>query len=172
MVFGWLPAMLTARGLRYETATSALAIYNLGGVVGILLWSAIVPIFGSRGPVLVGALGCAASALALLTIPVHAHHTLLLVCIAMNGLLANAVQVSLYALAAHVYPTAMRATGVAYSGTIGRAGGLLSSLIGASVIQAPAGTYWRILAIAMLCASAGSACVRSHYLPTGTVHPK
>jgi AAHS family 4-hydroxybenzoate transporter-like MFS transporter len=31
MVFGWLPAMLTARGLRYETATSALAIYNLGG---------------------------------------------------------------------------------------------------------------------------------------------
>ncbi len=169
LIFGWLPTMLTARGLDLATATSALAVYNFGGVLGILVWSVLVPILGSRGPLLSGALACAGSALALLIIPIqaHGHHTLLIVCIGINGLLANAVQVSLYALAAHVYPTTIRATGVAYSGTIGRAGGLLSSLFGSSVIQAGAGTYWQTLAIAMLCAFGGLACVRNHYPALG-----
>jgi AAHS family 4-hydroxybenzoate transporter-like MFS transporter len=70
-----------------------------------------------------------------------------------------------YALAAHVYPTSMRATGVAYSSTVGRAGGLLSSLFGASVIQA--GLYFQALAIAMVCAFAGLAWVRGHFPGVG-----
>src|SRR5690348_10593477 len=32
LVFGWLPAMLTARGLSGATASSGLAVYNFGGV--------------------------------------------------------------------------------------------------------------------------------------------
>jgi len=71
--------------------------------------------------------------------------------------------VSMYALAAHVYPTSMRATGVAYASTVGRAGGLLSSLFGSSVIQAGPGIYWQTLAIAMVFAFAGLAWVRSHF---------
>jgi AAHS family 4-hydroxybenzoate transporter-like MFS transporter len=130
-----------------------------------LTWSVLVPVLGSRGPLLFGALACAGSALAFLFIPIQAHgpKTLLIACIGINGLLANAVQVSLYALAAHVYPTSIRATGVAYSAAIGRAGGLLSSLLGSSMIQAGTGTYWQTLAIAMLCAFAGLLCVRNHY---------
>jgi len=69
----------------------------------------------------------------------------------------------MYALAAHVYPTSVRATGVAYAATIGRLGGLLTSLFGALVIQAGARTYWSILALAMVFAFAGLAWVRSHY---------
>lgn len=167
LMFGWLPAMLTAGGLNLAAASSALAVYNLGGVLGILLWSVIVPLLGSRGPVLFGALACAVSALALLTVPARGHQTMLIVCIGINGLLANAVQVSLFALAAHVYPTSMRATGVAYSGTLGRVGGLLSSLFGSSIIQAGTGTYWHTMAVAMMCAFAGLVCVRSHYPAIG-----
>jgi AAHS family 4-hydroxybenzoate transporter-like MFS transporter len=169
LIFGWLPAMLTARGLDLATASSGLAVYNLGGVLGVLVWAVLVPILGSRGPLLSGALACAGSALALLMIPIQAHgnHTPLIVCLGINGLLANAVQTSMYALAAHVYPTSVRATGVAYSAAIGRAGGLLSSLFGSSIIQAGAGTYWQTLAIAMLCAFAGLAWVRSHYPAIG-----
>ncbi len=165
LVFGWLPAMLTAHGLDLATASSGLAVYNLGGIFGVLVWAVLVPILGSRGPLLSGALACAGSALALLMIPIQAHdnHTPLIVCLGINGLLANAVQVSMYALAAHVYPTSVRATGVAYSATIGRAGGLLSSLFGSSIIQAGAGTYWQTLAIAMLCSFTGLALVRTHY---------
>ena len=88
----------------------------------------LVTILGSRGPLLFGALACAGSAAALLVVPIQAHgdHVLLIVCLGINGLLANAVQTSMYALAAHVYPTSVRATGVAYAATIGRLGGLLS----------------------------------------------
>jgi hypothetical protein len=56
---------------------------------------------------------------------------------------------------------------VAYAATIGRVGGLLSSLLGAFVIQAGAKTYWLVLAIAMVCAFAGLAWVRSHYPAIG-----
>ena len=73
----------------------------------------------------------------------------------------------MYALAAHVYPTSIRATGVAYSATIGRIGGLLASLVGAWIIQSGTATYWATLAISMVCAAAGLAWVRSHYPAIG-----
>jgi AAHS family 4-hydroxybenzoate transporter-like MFS transporter len=169
LIFGWLPAMLTAQGLSVATASAGLAVYNFGGVLGVLLWATLVTVLGSRGPLLFGALACAGSALALLVVPIQAHrdHVLLIACLGINGLLANAVQTSMYALAAHVYPTSVRATGVAYAATIGRLGGLLSSLFGALVIQSGAKTYWSVLAIAMVCAFAGLAWVRSHYPAIG-----
>lgn len=165
LVFGWLPTLLTARGLNISVASTGLAVYNFGGVLGILIWAMLVPILGSRGPLLSGSLACAASALAFLLVPIQAHgdHRWLIVCLGINGLLANAVQTSMYALAAHVYPTSIRATGVAYSSALGRAGGLLSSLFGAHIIQAGASAYWESLAIAMVFSAAGLAWVRSHY---------
>jgi len=173
LVFGWLPAMLTSRGLDVATASSGLAIYNLGGVAGVLVWAVLLTVLGSRGPLLWGALACAGSALALLLVPIQGagDHTLLIACLGINGLLANAVQTSMYALAAHVYPTSVRATGVAYAATAGRVGGLLSSLLGASVIQAGAGAYWYALAIAMVLAFAGLAWVRGHF-PKHVTEPR
>ena len=165
LVFGWLPTLLTVRSLDLATASLGLAVYNLGGVLGVLVWAVLVTMLGSRGPLLSGALACAGSALALLLIPIQAHgdHTLLITCLGINGLLANAVQTSMYALAAYVYPTTIRATGVAYCSALGRTGGLLSSLFGSTVIQAGPGVYWQALAIAMVFAFAGLAWVRSHY---------
>jgi len=165
LVFGWLPTMLTSRGLNIATASTGLAAYNLGGVIGILIWAVLVPILGSRGPMLSGALACAASALALLLVPiqVHGEHWLLILCLGINGLLANAVQTSMYALAAHVYPTSIRATGVAYSSAMGRTGGLLASLFGSHIIQVGPAAYWESLAVAMVIAAGGLAWVRSHY---------
>ena len=169
LIFGWLPAMLTAQGLTVATASTGLAVYNFGGVLGVLLWATLVTILGSRGPLLSGALACAGSALALLVVPIQAQgdHVLLIACLGVNGLLANAVQTSMYALAAHVYPTSVRATGVAYASAAGRVGGLITSLFGAVVIQAGARTYWSVLALAMVCAFAGLAWVRSHYPAIG-----
>lgn len=165
LVFGWLPTMLTSRGLDLATASLGLTAYNLGGVLGVLIWAVLVTILGSRGPLLSGALACAGSALVLLIVPIQAHgdHLPLIVCLTLNGLLANAVQTSMYALATHVYPTAIRATGVAYAATIGRAGGLVASLFGSYIIQAGPGAYWQALAGSMVLAFAGLAWVRSHY---------
>jgi len=165
LVFGWLPAMLTTRCLSTSTVSAGMLVYNVGGVLGVLIWAMLVPLLGSRGPLLSGALAAAASALAFLIVPIQSHgsHWLVIVCLGINGLLANAVQTSMYALAAHVYPTSVRASGVAYSAAMGRLGGLLSSLFGSHIIQAGTGTYWQTLAVAMVFAAAGLAWVRSHY---------
>ena len=165
LVFGWLPAMLTAQGLDVGTASAGLAIFNLGGVFGVLTFAVMAPILGSRGPMLSGALACAGSALALTMAPIQSRsdHNLLLACIGINGLLGNAVQTSMYSLAAHVYPTSIRATGVAYASAVGRAGGLLASLTGYVFIQAGASAYWQALTICMVAAFIGLAWVRSHY---------
>jgi AAHS family 4-hydroxybenzoate transporter-like MFS transporter len=169
LVFGWLPAMLTSRGLDLATASSGLGVYNFGGVLGVLLWTVLMTVLGSRGPMLSGALACAASALALLLVPIQAQgdRTLLIAGLGLNGLLANAVQTSMYALCAHVYPTPVRATGVAYAASVGRVGAILSSLFGAAIIQAGTAAYWYSLAIAMVCAFAGLAWVRSHFPAIG-----
>ena len=77
-------------------------------------------------------------------------------------MLANAIQTSLYALAAHIYPTRIRAFGVAGAATLGRTGGILSSLSGAVLITGGAGAYWGTIAAAMIFAFAGLAIVRLH----------
>jgi AAHS family 4-hydroxybenzoate transporter-like MFS transporter len=146
-----------------------LAIYNFGGVLGVLIWSFLMSALGSRGPMLSGALAGAASALLLLLVPIQAHgdHTLLLAAIGLNGLLANAVQTSMYALAAHVYPTAVRASGLAYAAAVGRTGAIFSSLFGALLIQGGPIAYWSTLAAAMVFACGGLAWVRSHFAAIG-----
>jgi AAHS family 4-hydroxybenzoate transporter-like MFS transporter len=166
LVFGWLPALLTSQGLNVYGASSGLAFYNFGGVLGIVIWAILMPSVGSRGLLVFGALACALSSVALLFVPAQTSggsNALLILFIGINGLLANAVQTSMYALAAHVYPTEVRATGVAYSVTVGRIGGLLSSFLGGYIIRAGAVRYWQIVALAMVCVSVGLACVRNHY---------
>lgn len=173
VMFGWLPTMLTSQGISLATATTGLAVYNLGGVLGVLLWTFLISAFGSRGPMLAGALGAAASALMVLLIPFHANSNpvLLLAAIGLNGLLANAVQTSMYALAAHVYPTAVRASGVAYAAAIGRTGAVVSSLFGAILIQAGPIAFWSAMAGAMVAAFAGLAWVRNHFAAVGKLEP-
>jgi AAHS family 4-hydroxybenzoate transporter-like MFS transporter len=163
LTFGWLPSLLTARGLDVAAASSGLAVYNFGGVLGVLLWSVLITAWGSRVPLVAGSVGAAVSAVALLSLGSHAgpDQFLLTAGLGISGLLTNAVQVALFALAAHLYPTGVRATGVAYMAAVGRIGGVLSSIFGSLLIQA-GGAFWIAYAVAMLCACAGVFEVRRH----------
>lgn len=166
LAFGWLPSLLTSQGLGVASASSGLAIYNFGGVLGVLLYTVVMTMAGSRVPLLLGALAASASALIMLFIPMG-RATVVMAGLGLLGLLTNAVQTSLYALAAHVYPTSIRATGVAYCAAIGRVGALVSSLFGAAIIQQGAPAYWWALAVCMLFSFAGLAWVRNHFSAAG-----
>ena len=169
LIFGWLPTLLTSQGISLATATTGLSVYNLGGVCGVVVWTFIISAFGSRGPMLAAALGTAASAVLVLLIPFHANSNpvFLLAAIGLNGLLANAVQTSMFALAAHVYPTAVRSSGVAYAAAMGRTGGVISSLFGAVLIQAGPVVFWWAMAAAMVAVFVGLAWVRNHFAAVG-----
>ena len=74
-----------------------------------------------------------------------------------TGLAALGVQVGLYALAAYVYPTACRASGVGAAVGIGRTGGIVSSFAGATALAIGNGTtaffvgICAVLAITTIC---------------------
>jgi AAHS family 4-hydroxybenzoate transporter-like MFS transporter len=83
--------------------------------------------------------------------------------LAVTGGFINAVQVTLFALAAHVYPTSVRATGVGTAVSIGRSGGVLSPYAGAWALESGGSrAFFALSAIAMTAACAALAAVRRH----------
>lgn len=154
LVFSWLPSLLTSKGLDIAAASSGLSAYNFGGVFGILICTAGVTALGSRRPLLWAAAGGAATALAmeLVHITPMGGHALVIGGFGMEGFFAHAVQTTLFALAACVYPTRIRATG-----------GMLGSLGGAAVIHAGSGMFLAVLAGSMVFTFVGLVIVRRHY---------
>jgi len=164
LIFSWLPAMLTARGLDLAASSSGLAWWNFGGVLGVLVWTWLVTAFGSRAPLLIAAFSGAIVGCALQF--VHSPH-MLIAGLGLHGVFVNAVQTTLFAVGAHIYPTGIRASGVAYAAGIGRVGGILTSFTGVAILQSGSATYFRVLTLALLLAFVGIAIVQKHFAPAG-----
>lgn len=164
--FSWLPTMLTAEGLSPKLAGMGLTAYNLGGVIGAITCALVISRFGSRWPMMAFALLSAVSAFALKGIDITQHTETFLLGLGVHGLFINAVNCTAYALAAHLYPTFVRATGIASALSFGRFGAILSSFVGASVITAGgADAYLNLLGGAMLFSLLGLALVSNHVAP-------
>lgn len=133
--FGWLPTLLTESGLSVATASQGLAVFNFGGVATALAGGWLIGRFGSRRTMICMAVGAVLSAIAVaLFAPNLTSHTVLFVLLAVEGGFVNGVQTTLYALAAYIYPTKVRSTGVGSATGVGRLGAIGSSLLGAIVI--------------------------------------
>ena len=164
--FSWLPTMLVAEGLDVALASSGLTAYNMGGVVGALCCAVAITRLGSRWPLLLCCAGAAGSALFLQQFSVKDHAWLLIIGFGVHGLFVNAVQSTMYALCAYVYPTAVRATGTASALAFGRLGAILSAFAGAAVITAGgASTYLFMLGGAMVLVFVALSLVRRHIPP-------
>lgn len=133
--FSWLPSMLSGEGFAPAAANAGLTAYNMGGVIGALLCASLIPRFGSRWPMTICALGGAASALALKLVP-NDQTALLIAGLGLHGLFVNAVNSTLYAVSAFLYPTEIRARGTATALAVGRFGAIFSSFAGAAVLTA------------------------------------
>jgi AAHS family 4-hydroxybenzoate transporter-like MFS transporter len=163
--FGWLPALLTSAGFDQGTASSGITAFNLGGVVGALAGSVSIGGLGSRVPMLAMTAGAVAGAVVLGAMPIHVSQPILpiLVMLTITGGLINAVQTNMYALAAHVYPSTVRATGVGTAASVGRVGAILSGYAGAWAIDYRGSTaYFMLIAAAMCVTFACLALVRRH----------
>src|SRR5258708_4712679 len=122
----WVPSMLVGAGFDVATASYGLTAFNLGGVVGAILGAVVIMRLGSRLTMLVMAAGAIAGAAPLAFMPIGTQSAgAVLAMLAWTGGLINAVQTTMYALAAHIYPTAVRATGVGPAVAFGRIGGVL-----------------------------------------------
>lgn len=163
--FSWLPTILTGAGLGPAVASSGITVFNLGGVVGAVAGGMLITRFGSRATMLAMTVGAIAGAAVLsrMTIAPQSAVAAVLGMLAITGGLINAVQTTMYALAAHVYPTAMRATGVGTAVSIGRAGAILSGYAGPWALEYRGSASFFALMAAALCVTFLSlALVRRH----------
>jgi MFS transporter, AAHS family, 4-hydroxybenzoate transporter len=167
--FSWLPSLLTSAGLGVTVASTGLTAFNLGGVVGAVAGGAIIRQFGSRLTMLAMAAGASAGAIGLsaLTFGPELNATLVLVMLALTGGLINAVQTTMYALAAHIYPAMVRATGVGAASAFGRLGAILSGYAGPWALELRGSqSFFSLMAATLAITFLALAVVRRHIPPS------
>jgi AAHS family 4-hydroxybenzoate transporter-like MFS transporter len=163
--FNWVPTMLADAGLGQSVASNGLAAFNLGGVAGALCGGFVIARIGSRPTMLTMAAGAVGGAVMLAMTPVVATSPAvrLILMLGFTGALINAIQTTLYALAAHVYPTSVRATGVGTSVAFGRVGGVLSTFAGAWALGAGGShAFFGLMAASMVVVFVSLALVTRH----------
>lgn len=166
----WVPSMLAGNKFDVGTASYGLTAFNVGGVVGAIIGAMVIMRLGSRISMLTMAAGAIAGAVVLTVMPIGPQNTFsVFAMLAWTGGLINAVQTTMYALAAHVYPTSIRATGVGTAVGFGRIGGVLSPTVGQWALDSGgASGYFRIIAITMSAAFIALAAVKRHIPRTET----
>ena len=133
-----------------------LSVY-IGGAIVIMR-------FGSRLTMLTMAAGAIAGSAVLAAMPIGTPSAFaVLAMLAWTGGLINAVQTTMYALAAHVYPTAVRATGVGTAVAFGRIGGVLSPSVGSWALESGGSArYFGVMGATMAAALVSLASMRRH----------
>jgi len=169
LAFSWLTSLLTGAGFDAGTANTGITAFNLGGVIGALSGGWAMARLGSRTAMLTmaGAAIAGALALAVTSIEVSAMRSIIFQ-LAFTGAMINGVQTTMFALAAHVYPSAVRATGVGAAVSFGRSGAILSGYIGAWVLEFGSHAFFLTMAGAMTVALISLALVRHHVGRTST----
>jgi AAHS family 4-hydroxybenzoate transporter-like MFS transporter len=166
MAFLWIPSMLTDPGVGFSLpqASFALSLFNFGGVAGAIVGALLIQRFGSRPTLLtISALAIAAT-LAMSAMTWHPRVIApAMTMLTVAGVLLNAVQATMYAVAAHVYPTAIRGTGVGATVAVGRLGNVAASYSGSWALSAGGPPlYFQMWAAAMLLVFVCLTAMRRH----------
>jgi AAHS family 4-hydroxybenzoate transporter-like MFS transporter len=165
LVFSWLPSILSGAGLGAAVASTGLTVFNLGGVVGAIAGGAIIARAGSRSAMLAMTAGAVVGALVLGQMAITAQSAVMpiIVMLAITGGFINAVQVAMYALTAHVYPTTVRATGIGTAVAFGRLGTVLSGYAGPwALAYGGSASFFHLMAVSMLLTFVALAVIRRH----------
>jgi AAHS family 4-hydroxybenzoate transporter-like MFS transporter len=167
--FNWTPALLTGAGLTLATALHGALLFNLGGVFAALGGAAAMSRWGSR-PVLVvfaAASVLGSFAIGLMPIGPAAPVLPLFVLLFVAGAGISGLQVNMYSVAAHTYPTRIRSTGVGAALGVARPGGILSAFAGPVLLAFGGGLapFFTGIAAVLAFALVGVLLLRSHLRP-------
>ena len=131
VVIQLVPAMLSGAGFAQPAANRGLTMVNIGGVIGAVMGALLIQRIGSRMTMLGMSAIAIVCSLVMSQIPLNPMDTFtLMTMFLITGGLLNAVQTTMYALAAHVYPTEIRSTGVGAAVAFGRVGNVLAVYVG------------------------------------------
>lgn len=134
----WMPTILSEAGYSLQVASIASGSLAFGGMFASILGVAAVARFGSR----IGLMGMAAAGV-LVTLGLTQYPTdpsqsavPLLALLTITGFLVGGLQIMIYSVATHVYPTALRSTGIGWAVGVGRVGSVISPFIATAALSA------------------------------------
>jgi benzoate transport len=132
----WLPTIITGAGMPLSTANAATSFYQLGGVVGGLLFSFGCDRFGSR--LIMPAIFLGTSVFCFLIGAAGQNPGLVVSAAATAGLFVIGGQAAANAFVGNYYPSHVRASGIGWALGIGRLGTVFGSYVIGLLIEAGA----------------------------------
>jgi AAHS family 4-hydroxybenzoate transporter-like MFS transporter len=152
----WLPTVISGKGLSIEIAAIATALLQIGGCIGTVCYGPLVDRFGAFVVLSLSYVGAAAS-IALIGVS----GTLVAVIMATSfaaGFCIVGGQNAMNALAAIMYPTYIRSTGVGWALGIGRIGTIVGASMGGVLLSSglPLPTVFVMVALPALCTAAAT----------------
>jgi AAHS family 4-hydroxybenzoate transporter-like MFS transporter len=133
-LLNWIPMLARQEGHSVEDAVIAVAMINLGAIIGCVTLGHLA---GRFGQTLVIGTGYGLGAFAIMAIGyVGTSSALFLVISILAGILTVGAQMCTVALCASFYDTRLRATGVGWTMGIGRIGAILGPVLGGVLIGA------------------------------------
>jgi AAHS family 4-hydroxybenzoate transporter-like MFS transporter len=129
----WMPSLLRASGLPLNVAILSTAVLNAGGVVGAIVLGRFVD---RMNPYLVLGGAYSASALFIAAIAIGADNIwTLMIATFLAGFGVVGAQIGMNALAAGLYPTSIRSTGVGWALGVGRIGSIIGPVAGGILLS-------------------------------------
>jgi MFS transporter, AAHS family, 4-hydroxybenzoate transporter len=142
----WMPSLLKASGLPLNVAILSTAVLNAGGVVGAIVLGRFVD---RLDPYLVLGGAYSASALFIAGIAIGSSNVwALMISTFLAGFGVVGAQIGMNALAAGLYPTAIRSTGVGWALGVGRIGSIIGPVAGGLLL----GNGWNAQSIVLAAA--------------------
>lgn len=166
-----VPTMLSGAGFTQPAASRGLTMVNIGGVFGAVVGALVIQRLGSRITMLGMSIAAVVCSLIMARMPLDpADAFALMGMFLVTGGLLNAVQTTMYALAANVYPTGIRSTGVGTAVAFGRIGNVLAVYVGNYALeQGGPPSYFTSWAILMALVFVSLAVIQRHVQRTSNL---
>ena len=140
----WLPTVINTAGHSVQLAVVATALFQFAGILGTLLFAQVAGRFHPCAAL--GVLYLAGGAFVVLTGLSAAEATPVLLAVACAGFCIVGAQNASNAVAALLYPTFMRSTGVGWAQGIGRIGSIIGPLVGGFILS----LHWQPQAVFLI----------------------
>ncbi|MET9504858.1 aromatic acid/H+ symport family MFS transporter [Streptomyces sp. NPDC006622] len=148
LVYGvatWLPTLMRAEGYELGSALSFVVVFNLGGIVGMLVAGRAADRFGAPR---VSAIWFALTAAGVYLLSVHMSMTVTMIVVFVTGVFLNSAQTMIYATVSIRSHPDNRATAVGWTSGIGRFGAVFGPWLGGRLLASNQGD-WGFTAFAL-----------------------
>ena len=141
LVYGvatWLPTLMRAEGYELSNALTFVVVFNLGGIVGMLVAGRAADRFGAPR---ISAIWFALTAIGVFLLGVHMNQAVTMLVVFLTGVFLNSAQTMIYATVSIRSTPDNRATAVGWTSGMGRFGAVFGPWLGGQLLASGNGDW-------------------------------